>query len=134
MTSSPNWHAAPPGRPEEENLEPSTMGRLRLLKVGDVALDVDGHLLRVRGRIVHVPHKEFLILWLLMDNAGRVMPRRAILDFAWDSRRKDDKKILEVHIRRIRRRIELDPHDPAHIRTVRSVGYIFDLPPETPGG
>lgn len=116
------------GRQEFRTVEPRTRGQLRILRVGDVELDIDGHQIRVRGALVRLPHKEFLILWLLMDNAGRVVSRRAILDSAWDSDRPDDKKILEVHIRRLRRRIELDPDAPDHIRTVRGVGYIYDLP------
>ncbi|MDQ3900093.1 MAG: winged helix-turn-helix domain-containing protein [Actinomycetota bacterium] len=109
-------------------VDPQTLGRLRILKIGDVELQLDGHRLLVRGTPVHLPHKEFVILRQLMDNAGRVVSRRELLDNAWGPDRADVRNYLEVHIRRLRTKIEDDVDRPTRIRTVRGVGYIFDLP------
>jgi two-component system response regulator RegX3 len=97
--------------------------------VGDVELDLDGYRLVVQGTPVHLPLKEFVILRQLMENAGRVVTRRALLDNAWGSdRAAEARNYLPIHIRRIRKRIESDADRPTRIRTVRNVGYIFDLP------
>jgi two-component system response regulator RegX3 len=69
-----------------------------------------------------------MILQQLMDNAGRVVTRRELLDNAWGPDRADVRNYLEVHIRRLRTKIESDADRPTRIRTVRGVGYIFDLP------
>jgi two-component system response regulator RegX3 len=98
------------------------------LRVGDIELQLDGHRLLVRGTPVHLPHKEFVLLRQLMDNAGRVVSRRELLDNAWGPDRSDVRNYLEVHIRRLRTKIESDVDRPTRIRTVRGVGYIFDLP------
>ncbi|MGA8516947.1 MAG: winged helix-turn-helix domain-containing protein [Pseudonocardiaceae bacterium] len=111
------------------SVDPQTLGRLRILRIGDVELQLDGHRLVVRGTPVHLAHKEFVILRQLMDNAGRVVTRRALLDNAWGPDREDARNYLEVHIRRIRTKIESDADTPTRIRTVRGVGYIFDLAP-----
>ncbi|MFZ0118074.1 MAG: response regulator transcription factor [Pseudonocardiaceae bacterium] len=101
---------------------------LRIIRIGDVELHLDGHRLLVRGTPVHLPHKEFVILRQLMDNAGRVVTRRELLDNAWGPDRTDARNYLEVHIRRLRTKVESDVDGPARIRTVRGVGYVFDLP------
>lgn len=77
---------------------------------------------------MHLTHKEFMILQQLMNNAGRVVTRRELLDNAWGPDRADVRNYLEVHIRRLRTKIESDACRPTCIRTVRGVGYIFDLP------
>ncbi|MGB8200825.1 MAG: response regulator transcription factor [Pseudonocardiaceae bacterium] len=110
------------------SVDPRTVGRLRVLKIGDVELQLDGYRLVVRGTPVHLPHKEFVILRQLMDNAGRVVTRRELLDNAWGPDRADVRNYLEVHIRRLRTKVESNLDRPTHIRTVRRVGYIFDLP------
>jgi DNA-binding response OmpR family regulator len=109
-------------------VDPQTLGRLRILRVGDVELHLDGHRLLVRGTPVHLPRKEFVILRQLMDNAGRVVTRRELLDNAWGPDRTDARNYLEVHIRRLRTKIESQVDRPSRIRTVRGVGYIFDFP------
>lgn len=110
-------------------VDPQTRGRLRMLKVGDVELDLDGYRVVVRGTTVHLPRKEFAILRQLMENAGRVVTRRALLDNAWGSDRTAEARYyLPVHIRGIRKRIESDADRPTRIRTVRNVGYVYDLP------
>jgi DNA-binding response OmpR family regulator len=69
------------------SVNPQSLGRLRVLRIGDVELHLDGHRLFVRGKPVHLPHKQFVILQHLMDNAGRVVTRRELLDNAWGSGR-----------------------------------------------
>jgi len=129
MTSIGNWGQRSTPEPGGYlSVDPQTLGRLRILRIGDVELQLDGHRLLVRGAPVHLPHKEFVILRQLMDNAGRVVTRRALLDNAWGPDREDARNHLEVHIRRIRTKIESDADTPTRIRTVRGVGYIFDLP------
>jgi DNA-binding response OmpR family regulator len=113
-------------------VDPQTLGRLRILRVGDAELHLDGHKLLVRGTPVHVTHKEFLILRQLMDNAGRVVSKRELLDGAWGPDRRDDRTYLEVHIRRLRAKIDTDEVRSTRIRTVRGIGYIFDLPQGEP--
>jgi two-component system, OmpR family, response regulator RegX3 len=129
MSSIENWGSS--NTPEERcyrPVAPQTLGRLRVLKIGDIELQLDGYRLLVRGTPVHLPHKEFVILRQLMDNAGRVVTRQELLDNAWGPDRADVRNYLEVHIRRLRTKIEIDVDRPTHIRTVRGVGYVFDLP------
>jgi DNA-binding response OmpR family regulator len=82
----------------------------------------------VRGKPVHLPHKEFMIPRQLMGNVGRVVTRRELLDNAWGPDQADSRNYLEVHIRRLRTKIEDGADKPPWIRTVRGVGYVFDLP------
>ncbi|MFY9806559.1 MAG: response regulator transcription factor [Pseudonocardiaceae bacterium] len=110
------------------SVDPQTLGRLRILRIGDIELQLDGHRLVVRGTPVHLAHKEFVILRQLMDNAGRVVTRSALLDNAWGPDRAEARNYVEVHIRRLRMKIESDADRPTRIRTVRGIGYIFDLP------
>ena len=110
------------------SVDPQTFGRLRILRIGDVELQLDAHRLVVRGTPVHLPHKELVILRQLMDNAGRVVTRRELLDNAWGQDRAEIRNYLEVHIRRLRTKIESDVDRPTRIRTVRGVGYVFDVP------
>jgi two-component system, OmpR family, response regulator RegX3 len=115
------------------SVSPQSLGQLRILRIGDVELHLDGHRLFVLGKPVHLPHKEFVILQQLMDNAGRVVTRRELVDNAWGPGRVGVRNYLEVHIRRLRTKIEGDSFKPTRIRTVRGVGYIFDLPnPQQP--
>ncbi|NMH96393.1 winged helix-turn-helix domain-containing protein [Pseudonocardia acidicola] len=125
---TPGFASAGGGPRTFQPVQPQTAGRLRVLRIGDVELQIDGHQLRVRGQVVPLPHKEFLILRLLMDNAGRVVTRREILDEGWGGTQYDGTKALEVHIMRLRARIEDDPRTPARIRTVRGIGYVYDPP------
>ena len=100
-----------------------------MVKVGDVELDLDEHRLMVRGIPVQLPRKEFVILRQLMENAGRIVTRRELLDNTWGPDQTGQARhYLPSYIRRIRRRIESDPRRPTPIRTVRNVGYIFLLP------
>ena len=95
------------------------------LRVGDVILDPDAHRLTVRGKEVTVPLKEFEVLHLLLANAGRVLTREVLIDRVWGSDYVGDTKTLDVHIKRLRTKLEKDPSNPRHILTVRGLGYKF---------
>ncbi|MBS2963532.1 response regulator transcription factor [Actinocrinis puniceicyclus] len=106
---------------------PQTLGRLRLLTVGSVELNLDGMAVRIAGRGVHMAPKEFELLAVLMQNAGRLLTRRQLLDAVWGEDYPDRNKTLDVHIRRLRRHLEVDPDAYARMRTVRGLGYVFDI-------
>lgn len=106
---------------------PSTYGHLRTLSVSGIQLNLDGMSVTVRGQTLPLPYKEFQVLQLLMDNAGRLLTRRQILDRCWEPGYVDAANSVDVYVGRLRRKIEPTPHRPVHIRAVRSVGYIFDL-------
>jgi two-component system response regulator RegX3 len=93
--------------------------------IGELHLDIARHELSVRGQVIAVPRKEFELLELLMSNAGRVLTRDVILDEVWPGY-VGDTKTLDVHIKRLRSKIETDPSRPAYITTVRGVGYRFE--------
>jgi len=94
--------------------------------VGDLSLDPERHEVKVKGEIVMMPLKEFELLNLLMENAGRVLTREILIDRVWGSDYVGDTKTLDVHIKRIRSKIEDDPRSPARIVTIRGLGYKFD--------
>ena len=96
------------------------------LVVGDVELNDDEHAVSVRGESVAMPLKEFDLLRLLMSNVGRVMTRELLIDRVWGSDYFGDTKTLDVHIKRIRAKVEPDPTNPSRIVTVRGVGYKFE--------
>jgi two-component system, OmpR family, response regulator RegX3 len=98
------------------------------LDVGDVRVDPDRHRVFVRGQEVHLRRKEFELLALLIDNAGRVLTRDTLIDRVWGTDYVGDTKTLDVHIKRLRSHVERDPSAPAIITTVRGVGYRFELP------
>jgi two-component system response regulator RegX3 len=91
-----------------------------------IVLDSDRHQLQVRGEPVALPLKEFELLELLMVNAGRVLTRGQIIDRVWGSDYFGDTKTLDVHIKRLRSKIELHPSEPTIIVTVRGLGYRFE--------
>jgi len=92
----------------------------------EISLDTDRHQLFVRGAAVSLPLKEFELLELLMSNAGRVLTRGQIIDRVWGSDYFGDTKTLDVHIKRLRSKVELSPSDPTLIVTVRGLGYRFE--------
>ena len=98
------------------------------LSVGDVALDPEQHLVVVRGEQVSLPLKEFELLHLLLANAGRVLSRDVLIDRVWGSDYVGDTKTLDVHIKRLRTRVETDPATPTRIVTIRGLGYKYDKP------
>lgn len=99
------------------------------LSVGDVILDPDEHRVTVSGEQVTLPLKEFEVLHLLLANAGRVLTRETLIERVWGADYVGDTKTLDVHIRRLRSKIEVDPASPTRIVTIRGLGYRFDRPP-----
>jgi two-component system response regulator RegX3 len=95
------------------------------IEAGDVRVDTDQRRVFVRGEEVHLRRKEFELLHLLVENAGRVLTRDVLIDRIWGSDYIGDTKTLDVHIKRLRSRVEADPAEPALITTVRGVGYRF---------
>ena len=96
------------------------------LEVGDVRLDVGRHECIVRGTEVRLPLKEFELLEILLAHAGRVLTRDTLIDRVWGMDYVGDTKTLDVHIKRLRSRIEADPSHPSLIMTIRGVGYRFE--------
>jgi two-component system, OmpR family, response regulator RegX3 len=100
----------------------------RSLTVGDVELDPDRHDVVVRGEQISLPLKEFDLLHLLLANAGRVMPRELLIDRVWGHDYVGDTKTLDVHVKRLRSKIETDPAIPTRIVTIRGLGYKYERP------
>jgi two-component system response regulator RegX3 len=98
------------------------------LQVGDVALDPQRHEVTVRGEPVSMPLKEFELLELLLANAGHVLPRETLIDRVWGSDYVGDTKTLDVHVKRLRAKVEPDPSNPTRIVTIRGLGYKYDVP------
>ena len=98
----------------------------RILEAGRVSLDVDRHSVAVDKREIAMPLKEFELLEVLMRNAGRVLTRGQLIDRVWGSDYFGDTKTLDVHIKRIRSRIEEKPGSPVMLVTVRGLGYRFE--------
>ena len=96
------------------------------LAVGDVILDPDEHRVTIDGAEVSLPLKEFELLHLLLANAGRVLPRETLIDRVWGSDYVGDTKTLDVHIKRLRAKVEPNPTSPTRIITYRGLGYKFD--------
>jgi two-component system response regulator RegX3 len=105
---------------EPEELLPATV------EAGPVRMDVERHTVTVDGQPVSLPLKEFELLEILLRNAGRVLTRGQLIDRVWGSDYVGDTKTLDVHIKRLRAKIEPDPTAPRHIVTVRGLGYKFE--------
>ena len=106
------------GEPDE--LVPATV------EAGPVRMDVDRHVVSVAGAQIAMPLKEFELLELLLRNAGRVLTRGQLIDRVWGSDYVGDTKTLDVHVKRLRAKVEPDPGLPRHIVTVRGLGYKFE--------
>ncbi len=98
-----------------------------VMAVGVIRMDVDRHQVTVNGAPVSLPLKEFELLEFLMRNAGRVLTRMQLIDRVWGSDYVGDTKTLDVHIKRLRAKIETDPANPTLIQTVRGLGYKMEL-------
>jgi two-component system response regulator RegX3 len=98
------------------------------LEVGDVALDPERHEVVIRGDGVQLPLKEFELLELLLANAGRVLTRETLIDRVWGTDYVGDTKTLDVHVKRLRAKVELDPSLPTRIVTIRGLGYKYEVP------
>ena len=96
-----------------------------VLEVGDVRLDMTSHELHVGGVLVALPLKEFELLELLLENAGRVLTREVLIDRVWGHDYHGDTKTLDVHVKRLRAKIEPEPASPLKILTVRGLGYKY---------
>jgi two-component system response regulator RegX3 len=94
-----------------------------VLSVGPIRLDSDRHVISVNGEQVALPLKEFELLEFLMRNSGRVLTRMQLIDRVWGSDYVGDTKTLDVHIKRLRAKVEKDPANPELIQTVRGMGY-----------
>ena len=112
-------------RSEESAIHASHAAAIDGLVIGEVHLDVDRHELRVRDQLVAVPLREFELLALLMQNAGLVLTRETLIDRVWGHDYVGDTKTLDVHIKRLRSKIEDDPSQPARITTIRGLGYKY---------
>ncbi|MCD9625596.1 response regulator [Rhabdothermincola salaria] len=99
-----------------------------VLAVGDVSLDHQRHEVTVRGEEVRLPLKEFELLALLLENAGRVLTRDTLIDRVWGADYVGDTKTLDVHVKRLRAKVEPDPANPVHIVTIRGLGYKYEVP------
>jgi two-component system response regulator RegX3 len=97
-----------------------------VLESGPVRLDTERHAVTVNGKPVTLPLKEFELLEYLMDNTNRVLTRGQIIDRVWGSNYYGDTKTLDVHVKRIRSKIEPDPANPKFIMTIRGLGYKFE--------
>jgi two-component system response regulator RegX3 len=98
-----------------------------IITVGDVTVDTERHEVTVRRALVHMPLKEFEVLTLLVENAGRVLPREVIIDRVWGSNYHGDTKTLDVHIKRLRSKLEEDRRNPRRILTIRGLGYKYEV-------
>jgi two-component system response regulator RegX3 len=107
-------------RGEPEEISPSA------LEAGPVRMDVDRHVVTVSGGKVELPLKEFDLLEMLLRNAGRVLTRMQLIDRVWGADYVGDTKTLDVHVKRLRAKIEPDPGAPRYLVTVRGLGYKFE--------
>lgn len=96
-----------------------------VIRLDGIELDTDSHEVRVNGDVVNLPLKEFELLAVLMENAGRVLPRATLIDRVWGSDYVGDTKTLDVHVKRLRSKIEDDPSVPTRIVTIRGLGYKY---------
>jgi two-component system response regulator RegX3 len=97
-----------------------------IVAAGPVRMDVERHVVSVRSSEVPMPLKEFELLEMLLRNAGRVLTRGQLIDRVWGSDYVGDTKTLDVHVKRLRAKVEPDPGSPRHIVTVRGLGYKFE--------
>jgi two-component system, OmpR family, response regulator RegX3 len=97
-----------------------------VLEASGVRLDPERHEVRIRGELENLPLKEFELLEVLLENRGRVLTRQTLIDRVWGFDYVADTKTLDVHVKRLRARVEEDRHNPRLIVTVRGVGYRFD--------
>jgi two-component system, OmpR family, response regulator RegX3 len=97
-----------------------------VIEAAGIRLDPERHEVHVRGELVSLPLKEFELLEVLLEHRGRVLTRQSLIDRVWGYDYVGDTKTLDVHVKRLRARIEEDRHDPRLIVTVRGVGYRFD--------
>jgi len=100
-------------------------GNNEVITGGPVVVDPERHEVRVRGDLISLPPKEFALLHLLLARKGRLVTRQFLLEEIWGPDYFGDAKTLDVHVKRVREKVEEDPHKPSHIVTVRGLGYKF---------
>jgi two-component system, OmpR family, response regulator RegX3 len=110
---------------EEDAVDIATQ---EVVEVGDVRLDAGRHEVFVRGEPVALPLKEFELLEMLLANAGRVLTRDVLIDRIWGPNYFGDTKTLDVHVKRLRAKVEDDPSNPTRVVTIRGVGYRYEKP------
>ncbi|HEU4947970.1 MAG TPA: response regulator transcription factor [Kribbella sp.] len=96
------------------------------LEAGPVRMDVERHVVTVSGAEIRLPLKEFELLEMLLRNTGRVLTRGQLIDRIWGADYVGDTKTLDVHVKRLRSKLEKDPSNPQHLVTVRGLGYKFE--------
>ena len=94
--------------------------------IDDVAIDAASHEVTIRGELVTLPLKEFELLHVLMGQAGLVQPRGVLIDHVWGHDYVGDTKTLDVHVKRLRAKVEPEPSNPTHIITIRGIGYKYE--------
>jgi len=99
---------------------------LGVISAGPVKIDIDRHLVTINGVTISLPLKEFELLEFLVRNSGRVLTRTQLIDRVWGSDYFGDTKTLDVHVKRLRAKIETDPANPVYIQTIRGLGYKFE--------
>ena len=104
----------------------SVSSDLGLITAGPVSIDIDRHLVTINGSTISLPLKEFELLEFLARNKGRVLTRTQLIDRVWGSDYFGDTKTLDVHVKRLRAKIEKDPANPVYIQTIRGLGYKFE--------
>ena len=97
-----------------------------VITAGPVTIDVDRHAVSIGGENISLPLKEFELLEFLVRNSGRVLTRTQLIDRVWGSDYFGDTKTLDVHVKRLRAKIEKDPANPTYIQTIRGLGYKFE--------
>jgi two-component system, OmpR family, response regulator RegX3 len=114
-------------RSSEDVLVPAVAGD-DVVEVGDVRVDHERHEVFIRGEETRLPLKEFELLALLLENAGRVLTRETLIDRVWGADYVGDTKTLDVHIKRLRSKVEPQPAAPTRIVTIRGLGYKYESP------
>jgi two-component system response regulator RegX3 len=97
-----------------------------VITAGPVRIDVERHQVNINDQLVSLPLKEFELLEFLVRNSGRVLTRSQLIDRVWGSDYFGDTKTLDVHVKRLRAKIEKDPANPTYIQTIRGLGYKFE--------
>jgi two-component system response regulator RegX3 len=97
-----------------------------LITAGPVKIDVERHQVKINEELISLPLKEFELLEFLVRNSGRVLTRTQLIDRVWGSDYFGDTKTLDVHVKRLRAKIEKDPANPTYIQTIRGLGYKFE--------
>jgi two-component system response regulator RegX3 len=116
-------------RPSDDPLRVALDGD-DVIQVDDVLVDHQRHEVIIRGQQVQLPLKEFELLALLLENAGRVLTRDQLIDRVWGADYVGDTKTLDVHVKRLRSKVEHDPSNPTRIVTIRGLGYKYEVPRE----